>query len=95
MAFLIEDYYEKEQCFDYFILIDEEPLLLQYISLIELTKEFDKVALISVTADDIMHFACFKKYIIVNLFFYEKFNRNIYVNKLIQNETEQRSEIFD
>lgn len=72
LGYLIEDYYEKEQCFDCFILIDEEPLLLQYISLIEITKEFDKVALISVTADDIMHFACFKKYIIVNLFFYAK-----------------------
>ena len=63
--------------------------------LIEITKEFDKVALISATADDIKHFACFRDYIIVNPHIDKRYNRNIYVNKLISNVDEQRAEIVN
>ena len=38
---IIEEYYMKEQRFDYFLMIDEAHLLLQHIGLIEITKEFD------------------------------------------------------
>ena len=70
-------------------------MLLQHIGLIEITKEFDKVALISATADDIKHFACFKDYIIVNPYIKEKYNRNIYVNKLMTDADEQRDAIVN
>ena len=63
--------------------------------MIEITKEFDKVALISATAEDIKHFACFRDYIIVNPCIDEKYNRNIYVNKLIPDVDEQRAEIVN
>ena len=63
--------------------------------LIEITKEFDKVALISATADDIKHFACFRDYIIVNPCIDKRYNRNIYVNKLISNFDEQRVELVN
>ena len=63
---LIEEYYEKEQRLNYFFVIDEAHLLLQHISLIEITKEFDKIALISATANDIKNFVCSRDYIIVN-----------------------------
>ncbi len=46
---LIEEYYMKEQRLDYFLVIDKAHLLLQHIGLIEITKEFDRVALISAT----------------------------------------------
>ena len=92
---LIEEYYEREQRLDYFLVIDEAHLLLQHISLIEITKEFDKVALISATAEDIKHFACFRDYLIVNPCIDEKYNRNIYVNKLIPDVDEQRAEIVN
>ncbi len=46
---LIEEYYMNEQRLDYFLVIDEEHMLLQHIGLIEITKEFDRVALISAT----------------------------------------------
>ena len=63
--------------------------------MIEITKEFDKVALISATAEDIKHFACFRDYLIVNPCIDEKYNRNIYVNKLIPDVDEQRAEIVN
>ena len=63
--------------------------------MIEITKEFDKVALISATAEDIKHFACFRDYIIVNPCINEKNNRNINVNKLIPDVDEQRAEIVN
>lgn len=40
---LIEEYYEREQRLDYFLVIDEAHLLLNHISMIKITKEFDKV----------------------------------------------------
>ena len=92
---LIGEYYEREQRLDYFLVIDEAHLLLQHISLIEITKEFDKVALISATAEDIKHFACFRDYMIVNPCIDEKYNRNIYINKLIPDVDEQRAEIVN
>ena len=85
----------KKQRLDYFLVIDEAHMLLQYIGLIEITKEFDKVALISATADDINHFASFRNYIIVNPHIDERYNRNIYVNKLIPDANEQRAEIVN
>ena len=72
---LIEEYYEREQRLYYFLIIDEAHLMLQHISLIEITIEFDKVALISATADDIKYFACFRNYIIVNPCINERYNR--------------------
>ncbi|KAK8900271.1 hypothetical protein M9Y10_002594 [Tritrichomonas musculus] len=92
---LVEEYYDREQRLDYFLVIDEAHLLLNHISLIEITKEFDKVALISATADDIKHFACFKDYIIINPHIDDKYNRNIYVNNLIPNINEQHTEIIN
>ena len=92
---LIEEYYEREQRLDYFLVIDEAHLLLQHIGLIEITKEFDKVALISATAEDIKHFACFKEYIIVNPCIKVKYNRTIYINKLMPDATGQRSAIVN
>ena len=38
-------------------------MLLHHIVLIEITKEFDSVAVISATVNDIKHFACFRDYI--------------------------------
>ena len=38
---------------------------------------------------------CFKDYIIVNPCIDERYNRNIFVNKLISNVDEQRSEIVN
>ena len=76
-------------------MIDEAHLLLQHIGLIEITKEFDRVALISVTDDDIKQFSYFRDYIIVNPCINERKNRNIYVNKLISNVDEHRAEIVN
>ena len=90
---LIEEYYEREQRLNYFLVIEEAHLLLQHISLNEITKEFDKVALISTTDDDIKYFACFRDYIIVNPCINERYNRIIYVNKLISDTTVQLAEI--
>ena len=70
-------------------------MLLQYIGLIEITKEFDRVALISTTADDIKYFTCFRDYIIVNPHIDERYNRNINVNKLITDADEQRAVIVN
>lgn len=64
----MEEYYDREQWLDYFLVVDEAHLLLQHISLIEITKEFDKVTLISATADNIKHLDYFRDYIIVNQF---------------------------
>lgn len=50
---------------DYFRIIDEAYFLLNHIGLIEITKVFDKDALLSATADDINQFTCFRDYIIV------------------------------
>lgn len=63
---LFDEYYEQNKRLDNFFIIDDVHLLLQHISLIEITKEFHRVALISVTVDDIKYFACFRDYIIVN-----------------------------
>ena len=49
----------KVQWLDYFLVIDEVHLLLQHIGVIEITKEFDRVALISASDDDIKQNACF------------------------------------
>ncbi|KAK8890766.1 hypothetical protein M9Y10_035551 [Tritrichomonas musculus] len=76
---LIEEYYMKKQRLDYFLVIDEVHLLLQHIGLIVITKELDRVALISATADDIKHFACFRDYVIINLCIDERYNRTIYI----------------
>ena len=62
---------------------------------IEITTEFDIVTLISATADDIKTFACFRDYIIVNPCINERYNQNINIKKLIQDATEQRSEIVN
>ena len=70
-------------------------MLLQHIGVIEITKEFDRVALISSPADDIKQNACFKDYIIVNPCIDKKYNGNFYVEKLISNVDEQRSEIVN
>ena len=92
---LLEEYYMKEQRLDYFLVIDEAHMLLHHIGLIEITKEFDKVALISATADDIKNFACFRDYIIVNPHIDERYKRNIYVNKLLPDADEQRAAIVN
>ena len=70
-------------------------MLLQHIGLIEISKEFYQVALISVSADDIQHFACFRDYLIVNPSIDERYNRNIYANKLIQKADDQRAAIVN
>ena len=71
----------KEQRLDYSLVIDELHMLLQQIGLIEITNEFDRVSLISDTANDIKHFACYRDYIIVNPCINERYNRCLYVNK--------------
>lgn len=38
---LIEECYDEEKWLDYFLIINEAPLLLEYISLIYITKEFE------------------------------------------------------
>lgn len=48
-------------------------MLLQHISLIKITKEFDAVALICATTDDNKHFACING----------KYNQFIFANKLM------------
>ena len=92
---LIEECYMREQWLDSFIVIDKAHLLLQHISLIEITKEFDKVALISATVDDIKHSACFRDYYIVNPCINERYKWSIYANKLISNVDEQQSGFFN
>ena len=74
-------------------MVDEAHLLLQHINLIDITKEFDKVTLISATADNINHLSYFRDYIIVNQYIYEKYNRKIYINKLIADTAEQSAAI--
>ena len=91
---IVEEFYEREMRLDYFLVIDEAHMLLNYIGLIEITKEFDKVALLSATADDIKQFACFRDYIIVNPRITEKYHRNIYLNKLIPDADQQRAAII-
>ena len=86
---MAEEYYDRERRLDCFLIIDEAHLLLNRISLIEITKEFDKVALISATADDIKYLACFKDYIIINPRIDDKY---IYVNKFIPDANEQCAE---
>ena len=85
----------KEQGLDFFLVIDEDHLLSQHIGLIEITREFDRVAYISATADDIKHFACIRDYIIINLWINKRNNWNISVNKLISNIDKQRAEIVN
>lgn len=70
-------------------MVDEEHLLLQHISLIEITKEFDKVALVNFTADNIKNFTCYRDYIIFNPCINKIYNQNIYVNKFIPKDNEQ------
>lgn len=71
-------------------------MLLQQICLTEITKEFDKIALISGTADDTKLFACFKDCIIVNLYtIKEKHDRYIYVNKLMTNADKKHATIVN
>ena len=90
---IIEEYYVREQWLDCYQVIDEAHLLIQHISLIRKIKDFDGVGLISSNADDIKHFACFRDYLIVNHCIYERYNWNVYVNKLISNVDGQRAEI--
>lgn len=71
------EHYERKKRLDYFLVIDEAHLLLQNISLIEITKDFDKIALKSVNANDIKHFAWFRINIIVDHHINEKSNRII------------------
>lgn len=53
--------------------------------LTEISEEYNKVALISATANDVKHFMYFKE----NIIFYsckkERYNRNTYANNLILN----------
>ena len=53
--------------------------------LIEISEEYDKVALISATSNNVKHFMYFKENIISYSCKKERYNRNIYVNKLILN----------
>ena len=92
---LVEEYYEQKERLDYFLLIDEAHLLLNYISLIELTKEFDKVGLISATAEDIKHFACFKDYMVISPEASIEYDRTIYIKKLMNDADEQRKALID
>ena len=78
---------------DYFLIIDETHMLLNHISLIEITREFDNVALLSATADDIKHFACYRDYVILNPPITEKYHSNIYVSKLLPDADEQLAAI--
>ena len=61
--------------------------------MIEITKEFDKGALIIATADVFNYFDSFKDYIIINPRIDDKYNRNIYVNNSIPDVNEQCAEI--
>ena len=85
---LIEEYYEREQRLYYFLKINEVHLLLQHISLFEKAIKIDKVSLISATADNNKHFSYFREYTIVNSCINEKYNRNIYINKLLPDANE-------
>ena len=51
--------------------------------------------MISAIANDIKHFASFKDCIIVNPHIDERYNRNIYVNKLIPDADEQHTTIVN
>ena len=65
-------------------------MLLEYIKYYcsaEITKEFDKVWLISATANDIYDFSCIRDYQVINLRINVKLNRSSLFNKLIQNAT--------
>lgn len=77
----IEEYYMKEKQLVFFLVIDKANMLLQLISLFEIIKEFDKVALLSATANDIKHFDYFRDPIIVNTCAIEKYNRNINITR--------------
>lgn len=60
-------------------------MLLKYISIIVITKEFYEFASISATAYDNKQFASFRDYIL-------KYSGHIYVNKLIADVDEQCTE---
>lgn len=79
---LMEEYYAKHERLDYNLVIDEAHLLLQYISLIEITKEFDNVALITATPEDIINFACFDKYVLIKTENDVRYKRNIKLHPL-------------
>lgn len=93
---MLEEYYKQNKWLGYFLVFDEAHLLLQQICLTEITKEFDKIALISGTADDTKLFACFKDCIIDNLYIIkEKHDRYIYVNKLMTNADKKHATIVN
>lgn len=92
---VIEEYYMKEKRLNYTLIVDESNLLLQYISLIEITKEFDKVGLISATSEYISGIGCFKDYICINPYIDVGYKRNIYVRKLNNDVDEQRKAVID
>lgn len=76
-------------------MIDEAHLLFNCISLIEITKEFDKVALPNVINDDIKHFPCLKDFIFDNPLIGKKSNMKIYVKKQVSDFDEQTAEIIN
>lgn len=56
LGYLLEKYYEKNKRLDNFLIIDEAHLLLNHISLIEITKKFN--LLLSVFDSGISHITC-------------------------------------
>lgn len=70
--------------YDYTLVIDEAHLLLENISLIEICREFNNVALFSATVDDISFLSVFMKH-----------ERKIYIHKLRETVEEQRKAIAE
>lgn len=74
----------------YTLVVDEAHLLLENISLIEMCREFNNVALVSATISDISCLSVFKDFIRINPIAAIKYDRKIYVHKLKDSMDEQR-----
>ena len=95
MGGIIEYFYHHNIDFndEYTLIIDEAHLLLEHISLIEICREFDKVGLITATANDISSLSVFDDYDKINPLADVKYHRTIYLYKLISQMDEQREVI--
>ena len=84
------EYMELSLIEQYTLVIDEAHLLLENISLIEMCREFNNVALVSATISDISCLSVFKDFVRITPLTSKKYDRKIYVHKLKPTMDEQR-----
>lgn len=81
--------------YEYTLVIDEAHLLLENISLIEICREFNNVALFSATVDDISCLSVFRTFTRINPETSMKHERKIYIHKLKETVEEQHKSIAE